>query len=426
MFPMKKARILLMVFVLLLSSGAGAWLKLQQVIAPDEISVKENLTYDRESGKVNLLLVGVDENEGSHRSDTIAVLSLDLDNKTLRLLSLPRDTRVQIAGHGWQKLNHAYAYGKVKLLRETVVNYLGLPIHYHAVVNYDSFPKMIDMMGGVDLTVKKRLRYVDRAGGLYIDIQKGSQHMDGETALQYARFRNDALGDIGRVRRQQNLIQALLAKLKDPQIIPRIPNLVRESIKMVQTDMPVTQALQLASYMRDNGFESMKFGTLPGKPAYISGVSYWLGDLVKASHFLTDPVEGQAGEQSGDQGADVEQAEAPRDVTDIVKALKAPVAVLNGDGAPGVGRKGARELQRLGVDVAYVGNAKHFDYHYSLVYYPQGGASGNLEREGRLLADLTGVGGKLFRPSEESAYVTIVLGHDFERIIKRLHNSVIQ
>lgn len=416
-----------MVFVLLLSSGAGAWFRLHKVIAPDESSVKENLTYDRESGKVNLLLVGVDENEGSHRSDTIAVLSLDLDQKTLRLLSLPRDTRVQIEGHGWQKLNHAYAYGKVKLLQETVVNYLGLPIHYYAVVNYDSFPKMIDMMGGVDLTVKKRLHYVDHAGGLNINISKGAQHMDGETALQYARFRNDALGDIGRVRRQQNLIQTLLAKMKDPQIIPRVPNLVRETVKMVQTDMPVTQALQLAAYLRDNGFESMEFGTLPGKPAYISGVSYWLGDLVKASHFFTDPVESQDEAMfSGDHEASVEQTEKPRDVTDIVKALKVPVAVLNGDGSSGVGRKGARELQRLGVDVAYVGNAKHFDYHYSLIYFPQGGTSGNLEREGRLLADLMDLGEKLFRPSDESAYVTIVLGHDFESVIQRLHNSVIQ
>lgn len=426
MFPMKKTRILLIILMIILSCGTGVWLRVQRVIAPDESAVKENLTYDRESGKVNLLLVGIDENEGSHRSDTIAVLSLDLNLKTLRLLSLPRDTRVQIEGHGWQKLNHAYAYGKVKLLQETVLNYLGLPIHYHAVVNYDSFPKMIDLLGGVDLTVKKRLHYVDHAGGLNINISKGLQHMDGETALQYVRFRNDALGDIGRVRRQQNLIQALLVKLKDPQVIPRIPNLVKETVKMVQTDMPATQALKLAAYLRDNDFDSMQFGTLPGKPAYISGVSYWLGDLVQASHFLTDPLDNMEAEHSGDEGATTPQAETIRDVTDIVKALKVPVAVLNGDGSPAVGRNGSRELQRLGVDVAYVGNGKHFDYHYSLIYFPQGGTAGNLEREGRLLGDLTGVGGNLLRPSDESAYVTIVLGHDFEKIIQRLHNSVIQ
>lgn len=422
---MRKARILLMVFVLLMSSGAGAWFRLHQVVAPDEKAVKENLTYDHQTGKVNILLVGVDENEGSHRSDTIAVLSLDLDQKILRLMSLPRDTRVQIEGHGWQKLNHAYAYGKIKLLRETVLNYLGLPIHYYAVVNYDSFPKMIDMLGGVDVTVKKKLHYVDRAGGLYIDIPKGRQHMDGETALKYVRFRNDALGDIGRVRRQQDLIQALMSKLKDPQVLPRIPGLVKEAISMVQTNMPTTQALKLAAYVREEGFDNMRFGTLPGKPAYISGVSYWLGDLAKASHFLTDPLLSE--EPVADSEGEPEEVHAPpRDVTSIVKELKVPVAVLNGDGSSGVGRKGARELQRLGVDVAYVGNAKHFDYHYSLIYYPQGGASGNLEREGKLLADLVGVGGKLLRPDPEAAYVTIVLGHDYNKIITELHGLLIQ
>ncbi len=411
-----------MVFVLFLSSGAGAWLRLQKVVAPDEQAVKEDLSYDRQTGQLNLLLVGIDENEGSHRSDTIAILSLDLDKRTLRLMSLPRDTRVKIEGHGWQKLNHAYAYGRVQLLRETVVNYLGLPLHYYAVVNYESFPRMIDLLGGVDVTVKKRLHYVDRAGGLYIDIPKGKQHMDGETALKYARFRNDALGDIGRVRRQQNLIQALFARVKDPQIIPRIPGLVKEAIAMVQTDMPATQALKLASYIRDRGFENMRFGTLPGKPAYISGVSYWLGDLAKASHFLTDPLENGSGSSEREKLSPSQNA---RDVTSMVKQLKIPVAVLNGDGSSGVGRQGARELQRLGVDVAYVGNAKHFDYHYSLIYYPQGGPAGNMEREGQVVADLVGVGGKLLRPSEESAYVTIVLGHDFEDVIERLHNSVI-
>ncbi|MBQ0055756.1 MAG: LCP family protein, partial [Synergistaceae bacterium] len=163
-----------------------------------------------------MLVLGEDDVEGSKRSDTILFVTVELDDKCVKVLALPRDTRVEIPGHGTHKLNSSFAYGGVELLKTTVENYLKEPILYYVVVNYDNFPKLVDAFGGVDIDVKKRMRYVDRAGHLDINFQPGMQHMDGKNALLYVRFRKDAQGDIGRVQRQQQFIKALLKKAYSP------------------------------------------------------------------------------------------------------------------------------------------------------------------------------------------------------------------
>ena len=112
---------------------------------------------------------------GGRRADAIAFATIDIDNKIVRLMSIPRDTRVQIPGKGWDKINHAYAYGGVEKLKETVVNYIGLPVNYFLLVNYDSFPSVIDLIGGVEVDVERRMIYNDYAGKLFINILKGSR-----------------------------------------------------------------------------------------------------------------------------------------------------------------------------------------------------------------------------------------------------------
>ncbi|QTX33555.1 LCP family protein [Aminithiophilus ramosus] len=416
---MTKGKLALAALFILLSTMTGAWWRLQRVLLPKEASLREELVHDRDSGQVNLLLIGVDSNEGSHRSDTIAFVSVNLESKTVKLLSLPRDTRVQITGHGWQKLNHAYAYGGVKLLQETLVNYLGLPIHYYVVVNYDSFPRVVDLIGGLEINVEKRLYYVDRAGGLYIDIPKGPQRLDGQKALHYVRFRNDALGDIGRVRRQQIFMHALLEKIYSPEILPKLPQLIREAIAMVETNLPPSQALQLGSYLREGEKEAqLQFSTLPGHSAYISGISYWLGDLAATSSFLSS-----SSDLPPETSPDLVGAETEMNFTaaEIASIFTRPVAVLNGSGGKGLAGQGAEVLQKLGIDVSYSGNAKHFDYHYSQVHYPQTEGEEGRKR-GTALATLAGIGPKLVRASDVTV-VTLTLGHDYATIFERLRSQ---
>jgi anionic cell wall polymer biosynthesis LytR-Cps2A-Psr (LCP) family protein len=110
--------------------------------------------------------------------------------------------------------------------------------------------------------------------------------MDGKTALGYVRFRHDALGDIGRVESQQVFMMTVFRKMKAPSMITKVPELIRQSLRLVKTNLTLSQAVQLASYLKDLDPSRTVFRTLPGKSAYISGISYCLAKLSSISEIL--------------------------------------------------------------------------------------------------------------------------------------------
>ena len=419
---------LLFIGVVLAAAIIGANWRLKDIVHPKAESIRKSIRYDEVTGKINILVVGEDDTGDSHRADSIAIATLDIEGKKVKLLSLPRDTRIDIPGRGWNKLGHAYSYGGIDLLKRTLVNYLGLPIHYYVVVGYDSFPKLVDLLGGVEIEVETRMRYVDKAGGLYIDIPPGRHLMNGDMALKYVRFRHDAMGDLGRIQRQHKFIAALLKRMTDPQILPHLGELTKEMASIVKTDLSPSQALQLGLYFKDLSLDNINVSTLPGKPAFISGVSYWLGDISQISAFLSGEMPSEAKMppigQEGAGGATNALTSMPEEDQALskerVESIKGPIAVLNGDGSEGLSAKVARELHRLGIEVAYRGNARHFDYHYSNIIYPSKGAES--QKEAQILAELLRIPKDLVRPSEAAAHVTIIVGHDHETLLSRLRN----
>ncbi|KHM47273.1 transcriptional regulator [Anaerovibrio lipolyticus] len=234
--------------------------------------------------KIIVMIMGVDEREGDvGRSDTLMVATLDPKKKKAALLSIPRDTRVKIKGYGFDKINAAYAYGGHELTRDTVEDLIGVHMEHHILINIKSFKKIIDAIGGVDINVEKRMYYEDvwdDDGGLLIDLQPGLQHMDGDTAITYVRYRDEE-GDIGRIRRQQKFMQAVMDKVTSPAIIPRIPSIIKEVVGSVQTDLSVKQLIEFATSLKDAQKSGLQAEMLPGKPMYIDGVSYWIPDLGK-------------------------------------------------------------------------------------------------------------------------------------------------
>jgi LCP family protein required for cell wall assembly len=411
--------IILLALAAILSLTAGIGLKAYFFFNPEPETIRERIEHDEETGRINLLLVGLDEVPGEdfNRSDSIAFVSIDIDDKVVRMLSLPRDTRVQIPDRGWQKLNHAYAYGGVDLLKTTLVNYLGVPIPYHVIVNLDSFPELVDLIGGVTINVPKRLRYTDKAGGVHIDIPAGEQHMDGKTALGYVRFRHDALGDIGRVERQQVFMMTVFRKMKDPSMITKVPELIRQSLRLVKTNLTLSQAVQLASYLKDLDPSRTVFRTLPGKSAYISGISYWLGELSSISEILSEkPLETVETEEMEEQAVEADTA-VEVDLKELVASIKVPLSVLNGSGASGVGKESATRLQSIGIDVVHIGNAKHYDYKFTNILYPAGE---EMEKAARTLARLAGIPENLVRTDTSTRHVTIIMGHDYLNVLKRI------
>lgn len=175
--------------------------------------------------KLTFILLGYDEvDEFAHRSDTLMVGSIDFYTKEVKILSIPRDTLIYIPRYSFMKVNSAYALGGDDLVRRTIENFTGVQVDYVITVNYRGFVQIVDALGGVDINVERAMNYDDRRGDTHIHIEAGEQHLDGETALDYARFRHDAQGDLGRIQRQQNLIRALFEQKLNLEHISSIDN----------------------------------------------------------------------------------------------------------------------------------------------------------------------------------------------------------
>jgi LCP family protein required for cell wall assembly len=220
--------------------------------------------------KVHILLIGNDQRQlGSGRADTILTLTFDPAARTLYLMSIPRDTRVDIPGHGLVKINAAYAYGGASLQTSVVERFLGIPFDKYVEVSLDGFTKAINEIGGVNVTSSLNF---DLDGQ---HIGRGALHLNGPEALVYARMRHDdPLGDLGRNQRQQQVIQALmralggLASTALTQVIGRLSSDVR-------TDFSPSEVVRLRAahpYM----LSSQKSVKVLGVNQKLSGIWYYL------------------------------------------------------------------------------------------------------------------------------------------------------
>lgn len=227
-----------------------------------------------------IMLMGVDERKDDvGRSDTLMVLKLSKDSASL--LTIPRDTMVYIEKHGYQKINAAYSLGGAKLSRETVEDFLGIDINRYVVINKSRFAAVIDAMGGVDIYVERDMHYEDPwddDGGLFIDFKQGIQHLDGQSAIEYVRFR-DSEGDVGRVRRQQAFMKACADRLSEPSMLIKIPELLSVAIDAVETDLTSTEMLAAAGSLKNaEASGKIKTGVVPGWLQYIDEISYLIPD----------------------------------------------------------------------------------------------------------------------------------------------------
>lgn len=209
----------------------------QQVAKSDSASVQPE-TFNgmtAADGSHNILLIGNDSREGeTARADTIMVLQLDGPAKKPKLISFMRDTLVTIPGVGDNKINAAYAYGGAELVRTTLSQNFGIETSYYTTVDFQTFEKVIDTLfpSGVKIDAEK-----DMSKNLEVAIKQGPQKMDGLTLLQYARFRMDEEGDFGRVRRQQQVMNAVFSQVKNPISLLKLPYAVGKVMGYASTDL---------------------------------------------------------------------------------------------------------------------------------------------------------------------------------------------
>jgi LCP family protein required for cell wall assembly len=182
----------------------------------------ESLFPDRD--RLNILCLGLDRNWTNQglpytkgtRSDTMIIVSLDLRKRSVAALSIPRDSRVQVPDYGLHKINEAHMLGGIDLTIDTVREFLEIPIDYYIRVKLGAVEKVVDALGGVQVHVEKDMKYDDNWGQLHIDLKEGDQLLTGKQVEGYMRYRHDAEGDFGRMRRQQQVMRAIAQQLKSP------------------------------------------------------------------------------------------------------------------------------------------------------------------------------------------------------------------
>ncbi len=338
--------------------------------------------------QLNVLLLGCDDVEEVRRSDTIMVLFLNPRLKRAALLSIPRDSRVQIPGHGLDRINHAYAFGEAELAQQTVEQFLGITVDYYAQIGFDTFVEVVDELGGVDVDVGKRMK--KRTYYENIDLHKGYQHLDGREALQFVRYRND--GDVQRGKRQQQLLRALVDQKLNIMNSHRLLAAGSKIIEQLNTDIDWYAAYDFLRVLRQIAASDIMIGTVPIGDTSINGVYY--GEV--REHDLRQLLGEINDHLSGAQ------------------RLAGTLEVCNGSGAIGVAAVAAERLAECGFEIADVGNADSFEYHRTVINHRAGdGEVARRVREVLAVPDAQLIEQHNWDDEAETG-VVVVLGSDFD------------
>lgn len=282
----------LLLALLLLSGGTAGAYYLSTGRSPVAM-----VTGGAPTGRINVLLMGTDARQGepSQRTDTMILVSIDPATKQASLLSIPRDTRIDLPGHPGDKINDADVYGGPQEAMSVVGGLLGVNIQYYVLTNFVGFKDIVDTLGGLTVDVPYDMYHYDPMdGGIYtINLKKGVQHLDGTEALEYVRFRDDPTGDIARTKRQQTFLVALLKKMMQPSSLTKLPTLMGEVWGNVQTNLPLTEVLSLVHLIPDMKGLQVVNQTLPGYFETVDGVSYWGVDPGQAKQVAAQILGGQ-------------------------------------------------------------------------------------------------------------------------------------
>ncbi len=272
-----KPRHYLLIGGILAAAGIAVWIWARFLRPPHGSALAgQHLTRT-----TNILMIGTDgpdtsgETAGLARTDVLILASCELDRNRLALLSIPRDTLVDLPGHGTDRINMASILGGIPLTRRMVEELTGLKIDRYMMVDFRGFEELVDLLGGVEVDVDKRMYYQDRSQDLLIDLQKGRQKLNGRQALGYVRYRRDSMGDIARVQRQQALIRAVWDKMRAAGLWTKVIPLFRLKGKYVKTDLRLADLYCLRNFvsaLSDPG-RIVSF-TVPG---WFSG-PYWGAD----------------------------------------------------------------------------------------------------------------------------------------------------
>lgn len=230
---------------------------------------EEQVTLEQKD-PFSVLMLGVDEREGDKgRSDTMIVLTVNPKLNSIKMVSIPRDTRTEIIGHGTvDKINHAYAFGGEKMSMDTIEHFLDIPIDYYVKINMEGFKDIVDAVGGITVNSDKAFSQ----DGFHFN--KGSNTLNGVEALSYVRMRKqDPSGDYGRQLRQRQVIQGVIDKGASFSSLTRFGDIFNALGKNINTNLTFSEMVDIQKNYKDTR-KNIEQIQLKGEGKYINNISY--------------------------------------------------------------------------------------------------------------------------------------------------------
>ncbi|GIN76051.1 MULTISPECIES: LCP family protein [Bacillus] len=226
----------------------------QVTLSRGEQSVKRIKEFNPKKDNFSILLMGIDARPGQsmdkERSDAMVLATFNRKDKSVKLLSIPRDSYVNIPGHGFDKITHAHSLGGRDLSTETVENLLDIPVDYVMEANFSAFKEVVDELGGVPITIKEDyiVRQIKKDTKGKVNLQTGEQTLNGEEALAYVRTRK-ADTDLKRGDRQMEVIKSIINKSKSLTSIPAYDDILDTVGKNVSMNLSLNDAIGLIPFM---------------------------------------------------------------------------------------------------------------------------------------------------------------------------------
>jgi LCP family protein required for cell wall assembly len=375
--------------------------------------------------RLYVLLLGIDYNYDAKdqeystqaRSDTIMAVGLDFPTKTVKIVSIPRDMGALVDGHE-NKINAAFANGGEPEADAVVGAWLGLPkddrgryFDRFIVLKINATKELVDAIGGIDVPVTQQMDYDDNWGHLHIHFKPGMTHMNGEQAVSYSRFRHDACSDPCRIKRQQQVLQITVAKLKSDKFndLAHIAALINVINRNVTTNFTDEEKKSLAWYYRDINLADLKADQI----AYSDTKQTASGEVLvpdaaqraQAVAVLTGPYVRETPPPTPGPAASVPPSHVH-------------IAVQNGSGERGLGAKMADRLRERGFVVDSVANADAFTYDTTVIHeHSKTAGVGELVRNRLALKTAAVTPLPSASPSAsaqpEPTDVTVIVGRDF-------------
>ncbi|MEF2656444.1 MAG: LCP family protein [Eggerthellaceae bacterium] len=403
---------LAVVCALALGGIGAAWAYINQV----DNSLRDDLdtdllqslaVTDSPSDPFYMLLIGVDKSEyrdssgeygGSYRTDSMMLARIDPKEKAVTLISVPRDTQVELAGHGTQKINAAYAFGGPSLAVKTVSELAGVPINHYAEIDFDGFQAVVDALGGIEVDVPMEIND-DMAGG---HVDAGQQTLNGEQALILCRSRHNyddiGSGDAIRAANQRLVLSAIMKKVMTSDVAT-ITNTVSTLAEYVTTDYSVAGIVGLAQSMIGMDVDNNVYtAQVPTTSTYendlwweVLNESEWEAMMERVKQGLPPTEETVVDEASGatmsSAGSGDSSGTSDSSSTSSTSLSGVKISVKNGSGISGCASQAAQKLTPEGA-IVETGNADDYNYTSTIIVY----SDSSQKDEAQKIADLIGVG----------------------------------